>query len=82
MSIWIVVLFKTIPVCLCKPKSFVDSWKVSYLLGAGTADVRAKHNFVGSLAVHVGLLQLAVEHLEVTTSAVNVLLMFHGELHH
>lgn len=53
-----------------------------HLLGAGPADVRAEHDLIGGLAVHVLLLQLAVKHLHVSATAVNVLLVLHGELHH
>jgi len=52
------------------------------LLGAGTADVRAEHDLVRRLAVHVGLVQGAVEQLHIAAAAVDVLLVLHGELHH
>lgn len=68
------------------PSAYPGEWemyiKKSYLLGTRTADVRAKHDFVGTLAVHVLLFQLAVEDFEVATSTVDVLFMFHGELYH
>ena len=35
------------------------------LLGAGAANVRAKHDVVGRLSVHVGLVEFAVEQLDV-----------------
>lgn len=39
-----------------------------------------KHNFVRSFAVHVLLIEFAVEHLDITTSAVNVLFVLDSEL--
>ena len=51
------------------------------LLGAGSADVRAEHDVVGALTVHVRLVELAVEKLDVATAAVDVLLVLDGELH-
>lgn len=50
------------------------------LLSARSANVGAKHNFVGTLAVHVLLVQFAVEDLDISASAVNVLFMFYCEL--
>lgn len=55
--------------------------KNSHLLGTRTADVRAEHDLVGWLSMHVLLVQLAVKHFQVTTSAVNVLFMLDWELH-
>ena len=52
------------------------------LLGAGSADVRAEHDVVGALAVHVRLVELAIKELDVAAAAVDVLLMLHGELDH
>merc|ERR1719167_879677 len=52
------------------------------LLGAWAADVRAEHDIVGALAVHVSLVELAVEELDVATAAVDVLLVLDGELDH
>ena len=52
------------------------------LLGAGSADVRAEHDVVGALTVHVRLVELAVEKLDVATAAVDVLLVLHSELDH
>lgn len=51
-----------------------------YLLGTRPADVRSKHNLVRGLSVHVLLVKLAVKDLQVTTSAVDVLLMLDCEL--
>lgn len=52
------------------------------LLGAGAADVRAEHDVVGRVAVHVGLVELAVEELNVAATAVDVLLVLDRELDH
>ena len=52
-----------------------------HLLGAGTADVRTEHNVVGGLAVHILLVHAAVEELDVSAAAVNVLLVLDAELH-
>lgn len=58
-------------------------------LTAGTADIQSystkkvnltEHKEVGCVAVHILLVQTAVEHLDVATSAVDVLFMFNGEL--
>lgn len=49
-------------------------------LGSRTADVRAEHNIVRGITVHVGLVELAVKQLDVSTPAINVLLVLHGEL--
>lgn len=54
----------------------------SYLLGARTADVRAEHDLIRALSVHVLLVELAIKDLHISTSAVNVLLMLHRELYH
>ena len=51
-----------------------------YLLGARPADVWAKHDEVGGISMHVFLVQVAREQLGVTTTAVDVLFVFHGEL--
>ena len=51
------------------------------LLGAGSTDVGAEHDVVRGFTVHVLLVQGAVEHLDVTAAAVDVLLVLHGELH-
>ena len=51
------------------------------LFRARTADVGTEHDVVRGFAVHVGLVQGAVEHLDVATTTVDVLLVFHGELH-
>lgn len=53
---------------------------ISHLLGTRPADVRPEHDLVGGFSVHIRLVKLAVEDLQVTASAVDVLLMFHGEL--
>jgi hypothetical protein len=50
------------------------------LAGSGTADVRAEHDSVGGVTVHVLLDKRAGEHLDVATSAVNVLLVLDREL--
>ena len=49
------------------------------LLGAGTADVGAKHDVVGGLAVP-GLVEGAVDELDVAGAAIDVLLVHDGEL--
>ena len=51
------------------------------LLGAGTANVGAKHDVVWGVSMHIGLVQGAVKHLDVAAAAVNVLLVLHSELH-
>lgn len=51
-----------------------------HLLGSRAADIRTEHNFIGALAVHILLVQLAVEDLQVATTAVDVLLVLNGEL--
>ena len=50
------------------------------LLSAGAADVGAEHDVVGGVSVHGGLVQAAVEELDVSTAAVNVLLVLNSEL--
>lgn len=50
------------------------------LLGSGTANVGAEHDFVGGVAVHLRWHEIAVKHLHVSTAAVNVLLVLDGEL--
>lgn len=55
---------------------------VTYLLGTRSANIWSKHNLVGTLAMHVLLFELAVEDLNVTPAAINVLLVLHRELHH
>merc|ERR1719420_222600 len=52
-----------------------------HLLGAGAADVWAEHHVVGAVAVHVSLVEGAVEELDVSAAAVDVLLVLDGELH-
>lgn len=47
-----------------------------------TCDQRTKHEQVRGFAVHVLLVEGAVEHLEVAAATVNVLLVLHCELHH
>lgn len=49
-------------------------------LGAGSADVRAEHEPVRWLAVHLLGFQRAVEDFHVAAAAVDVLLVFDGEL--
>lgn len=50
--------------------------EVTYLFNL----ILTKHNFVGSFSVHVLLVKLAVEDLDVTTSTVNVLFVLHSKL--
>jgi len=50
------------------------------LLGARTANVGAKHNFIGGVAVHLCWLKFAVKDLGVATTTVNVLLVLDREL--
>jgi hypothetical protein len=52
------------------------------LLRAGAADVGPEHHVVGRVAVHVRLVQLAVEELDVPAAAIDVLLVLHCELDH
>jgi hypothetical protein len=52
----------------------------THLLGSWSTDIWAEHDFVWRFAVHVLLVQFAVENLEVATSAVNVLFVLHREL--
>ena len=49
-------------------------------LGARSADVGAEHDLVLGVAVHVLLVEVAVEHLDVAAAAVDVLLVLHREL--
>lgn len=51
-------------------------WK-THLLGSWPADIWTEHDFVWRFAVHVSLVQFAVENLEVSTTAIDVLFMFH-----
>lgn len=53
-----------------------------HLLGAGPADIRAEHDVVLGVAVHVLLAQASWEELDVAPAAVDVLLVLHRELHH
>ena len=53
-----------------------------HLLGSRAADVRAEHDLVRRLAVHVLLVERAGEHLDVAAAAVDVLLVLHSELDH
>jgi hypothetical protein len=50
------------------------------LLGSRTANVGAKHDFIGGVAVHLSWHKITVENLHVATAAVNVLLVLDGEL--
>lgn len=50
------------------------------LLGSRAADVGSKHNQVWSLTMHFLGVEVAVKQLDVTTAAVNVLFVLHGEL--
>merc|ERR1719322_1410711 len=52
-----------------------------HLLGAGAADVGAEHHVVRAVAVHISLVEGAVEELDVSAAAVDVLLVLDGELH-
>lgn len=61
-------------------KQIYEKRKLSHLLGTRAADVRTKHDFVGCLSMHVLGVKFAVEHLQVATSAVNVLFMLDREL--
>jgi hypothetical protein len=52
------------------------------LLSARTADVRAEHDVVRGIPVHVRLVELAVEQLHVSATAVDILLVLYCELDH
>ena len=52
------------------------------LLGSGSTDVGTKHDVVRRISMHIGLVQRAVEQLDVSTVAIDVLLVLHGELNH
>lgn len=56
--------------------------KSAYLLGAWTANIWTEHQQVWGFTVHVLLFQGAVEHLQVTTTAIDALFVLHGELNH
>ena len=51
-----------------------------HFLGAGAADVGSEHDVVGRVSVHAGLVQGAVEELDVAAAAVNILLVLNSEL--
>merc|ERR1711971_1406340 len=53
-----------------------------HLLGAGSANVRSEHDVVRRFSMHVSLVELAVEKLDVAATAVDVLLVLYGELDH
>merc|ERR1719234_1258406 len=53
-----------------------------HLLGARSANIRSKHDVVWRFSMHVSLVELAVEKLDVATTAVDVLLVLYGELDH
>ena len=50
------------------------------LLGARPTDIRAEHDVIWAFTMHVRLVKLAVEKLDVAATAVDVLLVLHGEL--
>ena len=47
-----------------------------------TANIRSEHDVVWRFAVHVSLVELAVEKLDVAATTVDVLLVLHRELDH
>lgn len=49
-------------------------------LGAGAANIGPEHNSVCTVAMHIFLVEIAGEDLGVSSTAVNVLFVFHGEL--
>ena len=50
------------------------------LLGSWSTDVRSEHDIVRGVSVHVSLVKLTVEQLDVSTTTVNVLLVLNSEL--
>ena len=52
------------------------------LLGSRSTKVRSKHHIIGRISVHVGLFEVAVKELDISTSTVNVLFVFNCELDH
>merc|ERR1719206_1243817 len=50
------------------------------LLGSWSTDVRSEHDIVRGVSVHVSLIKLTVEQLDVSTTTVNVLLVLNSEL--
>ena len=50
------------------------------LLSSRSTDIRPKHNIVGRLSMHVLLVHTTIEELDISTSAVDVLLVLHREL--
>jgi hypothetical protein len=59
--------------------SLVVEDDMDFLVG-GTANVRAKHDKVWRISMHIILLQTAVKQLDITASTVNVLFMLDSEL--
>jgi len=51
-------------------------------LGAVAADVRAEHDVVLRVTMHVLLVEVTGEHFDVATAAVDLLFMLHAELNH
>ena len=45
--------------------------------GARATDVRTEHNVVGGVTVHTGLVQIRCEYFDISTTAINVLLVFY-----
>ncbi len=50
------------------------------LLSSRSTDIRTKHNIVRRLSMHVLLVHTTIKELDISTSAVNVLLVLHREL--
>jgi len=48
--------------------------------GAWATNVRTKHNSVRGIAIHLGLVQITREKLDVTASTIDILLMFDTKL--
>lgn len=51
-----------------------------YFLGSRSTDIWSKHDQVFTVTVHIGLVQFVTEYLDVTTTAVDILFVFNGEL--
>ena len=63
---------------------FVDKMILSFVrkddvdfFGARSTNVRAKHDMVRRVSVHANLVQIRSKHFNVSTTTVNVLLVFH-----
>jgi hypothetical protein len=52
-----------------------------YLLGGRAADIRAKHHIIRRLTTKLALIRVGREELDITTTAIDLLRVLHGELH-